>query len=185
MTQDEYLKVAESFDKAEESVTPFPVPSDDEIVVVGDANDTQVVTHDYKIKFRIPQRGEDNNVKYILREIEYNDVFITPRQDPKVQAILLELLPYFRKANGDGTVGKYTEAESFELVKEFSSEIEEHIYSLVAEILGVSPALKNFMAYDSVMDAMANIIRDYASIMNEGLAFFPQSSVAPTITTDQ
>ena len=50
---EEYDKIKAAIEGAEDSVVPFPV-MDDELIVVGDANETQLNKHDFKMRFKVP-----------------------------------------------------------------------------------------------------------------------------------
>ena len=181
MNQEELLNgyevIKEGIDKAPESSTPFPVVKDEKLSVIGDANETQINKHDFKITFRLPDgvvEGEkvDGGV---LKEIEYKDVFVTPRQSGKVISSMCRMLPYFRKIV-DSTKGK--EAQSFskeeiaDILAEFGNEFVDTMYDLVGKTLQIDDALIDYMLPSSAMEATYKIITEYPEIVNEAEAFF-------------
>lgn len=176
MTQEELLKIKGGLDEAEESTTPFAIVDDSTLTVVGDANDTAVVMSDYEINFRIPKKDADGKIQYSIQTIEYKDVFITPRMDTKVIKLITKLIPYFRKPKEDGTVGEYTQDELAEIIENMEDEIFDIMYDLVACVLNVDASLVDFMMPDSVLEAVAKIIRTYPSSVNAGDTFFGSSS---------
>lgn len=165
MTEREYKDIDEGLDKAVDSVVPFPV-ADDEMSVIGDANRTELNKHDFKITFKIP--GENGYEKHVK---EYNGVYITPRQQVRINRAIVALMPYFRKPD-KGDVTTYTTEEKAEILEQFGDEIVDVMYELVAAVLKIDPVLTDYMTVESVMNAAANIIRMYPEMVNEGDTFF-------------
>ena len=165
MTEREYKDIDEGLDKATESVVPFPVV-DEEMMVVGDANKTELNKHDFKITFKVPDGdGYKKHVK------EYTGVYITPRQQVRINKAIVALMPYFRKPD-DGSVSEYTTEEKLKIMNEFGDEIVDIMYELVAAVLKIDPVLTDYMTLDSVMNASVKIIRMYPEMVNEGDTFF-------------
>lgn len=175
MTQEEYIKTRESMEKAEQSTRPFAIPGDDEIIVAGDANDTAVNKSNFKITFRIPKEI-DGKIQYQYTDIEYTNVFITPRQDSRIVKMIVDLLPFYQKASDDGGIEKYDSMEILELLSSFPDAVYDRLYDLVASVLGVDERLKIFMTTDSVLTAFAQICEVFPEVVNEADAFFGQSS---------
>ena len=172
-----YEKMEEGIDNAPESPTPFPVVKDDKLSVVGDANETQINKHDFKITYRLPE-GAANGEKVdggVLKTIEYKDVFITPRQSGKVVSSLCRMLPYFRKiidmADGKDSVS-LTRDEVVAMLAEFGDDFVDNMYDLVAKVLKIDDALIDYMQPESAMQATVQIIQNYPEIINEAEAFF-------------
>lgn len=168
---DKYLEFKEGMEAAETDTTPFIIP-DEELTVVGDANKTQLNCHDFSITFRIPQKMEDGSVKQIKKTKEYKDRYITPRMDKPIAKVLTAVMPYFKKANDDGTVTDYTPEEAAQIVSSFGDDILDLMYEVVGQFLGIVPELRPYMLVDSVEDAMAKIIRQVPEIVNEADTFF-------------
>ena len=176
MLQDDLLRaypgIKEGIDKAPESPTPFPVIQDDKLSVIGDANETQVNKHDYKIKFIIPADYIDDKDEDEVKEVEYKNVRITPRQRASVVTAMCRLLPYFRNVKEDGTVEDYQPEEVVALMSRFDDPMLDTLYNLVATVLRIDKELIEFMDYLSVIEATAQIILDYPDMVNEAEAFF-------------
>lgn len=164
MNIEDYMKVDEAIDKAEESDTPFVVVANDEVNVVGDANKTEINKHDYVINFRIFKDG-----KYEWVKQEFKDVYITPRNDLKVSKMLTQLLPYLRKEE-DGETKKYSRDEVLNILER--DELLDAMYDAVAAVLNIPANLKPYMATDSVIAAATQIIRDFPEAINEAQTFF-------------
>lgn len=181
MTEKDYLKVVDAMDEAQESDRPYLI-HEEEPIVVGDANDTKVNMTDFKVRFRIPKKNDDGKVTYEHREIEYNDVYITPRMDMKIVRVMSELTPFFRKVNEDGTVTKYSDEELSKIVESLDDQILDHMYELVGVVLGIDIRLVPFMELASVMLNVTQIIKAFPEVYNEAEAFFPPSSAEETNT---
>lgn len=164
----EYNEISEALDKAEEDTTPFMVVTDQDLNVVGDANKTEINKHDYKVAFRIYKDG-----KYEWVEKEFKDVYITPRNDVKVSRMLTQLMPYFKKIE-DGKTKKYEKEEILDILTQDT--ILDAMYDTVAAVLSIPDNLKDLMAPESVIQAAAQIIKDYPEAVNEADTFFGKSS---------
>lgn len=171
MNYEDYVKTKEALDSSVESTTPFLVMDDDSLAVVGDANDTQIKPHDYTIRFRVPIE-ENGQRKLTVKEVTYKDKYITPRQDIQIVQLITELLPYFRKANPDGTVTEYSEEELWNLLTEMDQEIFDLMYRLVGSFLGIDKSLNDYMLPGDVLTAVNKILRDYKEVVNEADTFF-------------
>lgn len=177
MQQDELLKayeeIKEGIDKAPESPVPFPVIKDEKMSVIGDANETEINKHDFKITFRLPEGvAEGEKVESgVLKEIEYKDVFITPRQSGKVVSSLCRMLPFFRKIVDKG-VEDYSVDDIVEMLAEFGDDFVDDMYDLVGKVLKIDDALLDYMLPTSAVQATSQIITGYPEIVNEAEAFF-------------
>ena len=164
----EYNEISEALDKAEEDTTPFMVVTDQDLNVVGDANKTEINKHDYIVNFRVFKAG-----KYEWVEKEFKDVYITPRNDVKVSRMLTQLMPFFKKTE-DGKVKKFTNEEILDILTQDA--LLDTMYDTVAAILNIPDSLKDYMAPESVIQAVTQIIKDYPEAVNEADTFFGKSS---------
>lgn len=164
MKIEDYMKVDDALDKAQDSDTPFAVVSNGEINVVGDANKTEINKHDYVIFFRIYKDG-----KYEWVKQEFKDVYITPRNDLKVSRMVTQLLPFFRKEE-DGKTKKFNNEEILAIIER--DEILDAMYDTVASVLNIPDNLKDFMSTDSVVAAATQIMLDFPEAVNEADTFF-------------
>ena len=177
MQQEELLKaydeMKEGIDNAPESPVPFPVVKDEKMSVIGDANETQINKHDFKILFRLPEGVSDGKKVDggVIREVEYKDVFITPRQSGKVVSSLCRMLPYFRKMIGR-EIEEYTRDDIVELLAECGDDFVDNMYDLVGKTLQIDDALIDYMLPSSAIEATTKIIQEYPEIVNEAEAFF-------------
>lgn len=171
MTQNEVLEFKKALDSAEESVVPFAVAKDNELNIVGDANETKVNPFDYKITFRIPDTS-DGTVKYSEKTAEFKNVYVTPRNEMRVVKTIAQLLPYFRKIKEDGTVGEFTNDELLEVVATMEDEVIDSMYTLVSTVLGIDPKLRDYMIAKDVIAATTQIIMTNPSAVNEADTFF-------------
>ena len=177
MQQDELLKayeeIKEGIDKAPESPVPFPVIHDEKMSVIGDANETQINKHDFKIQFRLPEGVADGEKidGGILKEVDYKDVFITPRQSGKVVSSLCRMLPFFRRIVDKG-VADYTQEDIVQMLAEFGDDFVDDMYDLVGKTLKIDDALLDYMLPSSAVQATVKIVTEYPEIVNEAEAFF-------------
>lgn len=177
MQQEELLRVydeiKEGIDKAPESPVPFPVVKDEKLSVVGDANETQINKHDFTIQFRLPEGIVDGEKVDggVLKEIEYKDVFITPRQSGKVVSALCRMLPFFRKIVDKG-VSEYSKEDVIQMLAEFGDDFVDDMYDLVGKTLNIDNALIDYMLPSSAVQATVKIVTEYPEIVNEAEAFF-------------
>ncbi len=177
MQQEDLLKayndIKEGIDAAPESPVPFPVVKDDKISVIGDANQTEINKHDFKILFRLPEGVVDGEKTEggVLKEIEYKDVFITPRQSGKVVSSLCKMLPFFRKLAGK-EVEEYTYDDIVTILAEYGDEFVDEMYNLVGKTLKIDDALLDYMVPGSAVSATYQIITSFPEIVNEAEAFF-------------
>lgn len=167
----DYEKMKEDLEAAQTDTTPFVIP-DSEVTVVGDANKTEINAHDFEITFRIPQEMEDGTIKQVKKTQEYKGVYITPRLDRKLSRLIASMMPYFKKANDDGTVSDYTQEELAKISKDFEGEILDMMYDVVGELLGIHKELRQYMMVDSVEASVTKIFRQIPELINEGETFF-------------
>ena len=168
-----YEEIKEGIDAAPESPVPFPVVKDEKMSVIGDANETQINKHDFKITFRLPEGVSDGEKVDggVLKEVEYKNVFITPRQSGKVVSSLCKMLPFFRKIVDNG-VTEYTHDDVIELLAEFGDDFIDDMYDLVAKVLKIDDALIDYMVPASAVSATVQIVTQYPEVVNEAEAFF-------------
>lgn len=182
MLQDELLatygELKESLDTAPESPVPFPVLKDEKMAVVGDANETQLNKHDFKIRFRLPEGVSDGEkvVGGVVKEVEYKNVFITPRQSGKVVSAICRMLPFFRditaEVGDEGEVKGYSYEEVMTMLATYGDEFIDDMYGIVSSVLKVDPALVDYMEMSSVIEACTKIFKDYPEVLNEAESFF-------------
>ena len=171
MEQKQFELIADAVEEAENSVVPFPVIGD-ELAVAGDANETKIHPHNYKITFRVPKDG-----KYVHKTVEYKDVYITPRQDTKIVKALTAIIPYFRKIKLDGDVENLPVEDRMVVFESLGDDFFDACYDVVATVLRIDQDLKDYMMPGAVLDATAQIINDFPEAVNEADTFFGKSSV--------
>lgn len=178
MNQEELLKgyeeIKQGIDDATQSDTPFLISKDDKLSVVGDANKTEINSHDFKIVFKLPEGTTDGQKVNggVLKEIEYKDVFVAPRRATKVTSAICKLMPYFRKVAENGDVEEYTPDEVINLIAEWDDEMIDTMYYVVATFLEVDDRLVDYMQPSSVLKALTQIVHNYPEVMNESDVFF-------------
>ncbi len=164
----EYNEISEAMESAENDTTPFTIVANGEVNVVGDANKTELNKHDYTITFRFFKDGKYQRVKQ-----EFKDVYITPRNDVKVNRMLVQMFPYFKKVDGE-EIKKYSTTETLDILANDS--LMDSMYDTVAAVLSIPNNLKELMEPDDVIRAARQIMKDYPEAVNEADAFFDKSS---------
>ena len=172
MTKEQYDSIEQALDKAEESVVPYPVVSEDEVAVVGDANLTEIKKEEFKITFYIPQKREDGTVGYTMTEKVFKDVFVQPRYAAEIEMAATMIRPYFTKLNQDGGLSKLTDEEKLDVLRSFDRDIMDHLYELVSRVLHIDSELKDFMYPTSVVDTTVKILLTYQDMVNASDGFF-------------
>lgn len=174
MTEREYRTIEEAFDSAEQDDTPFLVATEDELVVVGDANKTEIDPHDFKIQFRLPPEKPGEKERVVDKE--YKGVYIKPRQRTRLVKALTAIKPFFKKVEENGGLMSLSPEEVAVLLMQSDEEMFDLMYDLVGAALGIDPALVDYMEPLSVLDATANIIHAFSDAANESDFFSGRSS---------
>lgn len=178
LTQNDLLEIQKKMREAESDTTPFTViDGDGNMSVVGDVNKTEPKTYDYVVRFRIPAKyknlvsGGEEIVggKYVIAEVAYPDVYITPRMDMIIVNCLNELKPFLVEIFDDGESKDRSREElgKFVMSTLTNNAIMDAMYNLVKTVVGVDEALAPMMMYDSVFENVLNIIRDFPEVINE------------------
>lgn len=179
MTQEDFLKIADSLKNAEKDDTPFAVIKDDEIAVVGDANKTHVKRNEYVVSFRFPLSNEiyktpESKVigDFYITNIAYKDVMITPRKDLTIVGAIMKLIPYFKNLVETGEVIDKTEEELFDVFLNLKTDILDAMYNVVSTMLEIDDRIVDNMMPTSVFKVCAQLIEDYPEVFNEADLFF-------------
>ena len=169
MTEEQYKMILSAIDKASESVRPFIIASNDEMTVVGDANDTKPKPYDYKIVFRRPVFDKDGNItSEAEEEKEYKNIYITPRKQTKVEKMLVMIMPYFKKEDGS----EYTMMELADIFASMDETLYDYMYDLVSAILEIPEEDKEYMTPGSVIATVIRFMFGNPEAVNEANAFF-------------
>ena len=166
MEQQKITRFIDAVEAAESSTTPFVVAGE-ELAVVGDANETQKNIHDFKMRFRVPfEKG------IVVKEVEFKDIYITPRQDAKVVRAFSAIMPYLRKVKADGDVEKIGPEEAAKILNALEDEFFDAAYDVVATVLRIDADLKEYMIPMDVIDAVTQIAEQIPEVINESDTFF-------------
>lgn len=170
MTREDYELIEGAINDAEKDDTPFLVPNTDELVVVGDANKTEINSHDFEISFRLPPEKKGEPYRTVTKKLE--DVYITPRQDTKILKAFTELMQYFKSVTPQGDVTSMSQEEKLAIVERLNDDAYDVMYDLVALVLRIDNELKDYMTPVSVLKATLQIIRSFPEAVNEADTFF-------------
>lgn len=178
LTQSDLMEIQRKMREAEADNTPFTViDGGGNMSVVGDANKTEPKTYDYVVRFRIPAQYKDLvsggeeivGGKYVVAEVAYPNVCITPRMDIKIVNCLNDLKPFLVEILEDGESKDRDKEElgKFVMSTLTNDAIMDAMYNLVKTVVGVDDALVPMMMYNSVFENVLNIIRDFPEVINE------------------
>ena len=178
ITENDMIKIQEKINDAENDSTPFAVvDSEGDISVIGDANKTERKEKEYVVSFRLPSEYKElfsefeeiADGKYIIANVTYSNVMITPRKDLKICSAMMELLPFIREVLPTGEVKDRSKKEISKIILDWAvkDQIVDAMYNLVAAVIGINDFMKEMMYYDSVLENVFQILIDFPEIVNE------------------
>lgn len=170
MTREDYDLIEGGLQEAEKDDTPFLIPAEDELVVVGDANKTEINSHDFEITFRLPPEEKGWPYRVVVKKFE--DVYITPRQDTKILKAITTMMPYFKAVTPQGEVTKLSSEEKMTIFDQLDDAVYDAMYDLVGFVLKIDDMLREYMIPTSVLRATLQIIQFFPEAINEADAFF-------------
>ena len=179
MKAKDFLAANNQLKKTIEDETPFLIAKEGEIIVVGDANKTEVKKNDYITKFRMPKSEFDTKPEgaqeigdFYIFSLIYEGISITPRSDLKIVDAIFKILPFFNKLNEDGSIEELGREELLTMFAHAKEEIHLAMYNLVATFLGIDDHLGAHMLPFSVIGALSQLIDNHPEIFNEADVFF-------------
>ena len=179
MKAKDFLAVNNQLKKTNEDETPFLISKDEELIVVGDANKTEIKKDDYNIKFRMPKsefdvkpEGAKEIGNYYVFSLVFDGITITPRSDLKIVDAIFKILPFFNKLKEDGNIEDLSREELLSIFANAKEEVHLAMYNLVATFLGIDDHLGAHMLPFSVVGALSQLIDNHPEIFNEADVFF-------------
>lgn len=180
MEQKDFLNIKHSIEKAEEDTHPVVAVVDDEVNVRGDVNNVKVEPKDYVAKFVVPNYmaenidgAEDLGTGFSLIEIEYKNVFPNVKDNMKYTSAVVQLEPFYKKLNEDGSIEQLDDAEALKTIfKNLENETIEALFRLVQVVLHIDDELADWLTPGSVVKIGQQILDDFPSIVNQGDVFF-------------
>ena len=177
MTKEEFEEIKRTLDDAENDTTPYAVVANDEVGIVGDANNTEAKKGEYTIRFGFPNTEEwrkQIDPNEIFKETEnyigvkrtFKSVFVSPRRHSTVLTAFTELYAFFNYITEDGEVRDLTEDE-IPMALKILDENADAVYNAVATIIGISPEVSEWMLQTDVTYTLLKIINDFPEIINE------------------
>lgn len=170
LTLEQFNTIEKKLDEAQNDDTPYLVATDDEMIVMGDANLTEIKMHDFKMKFIFPSKFKDaidesditlEKDGFIVTEEEYKDVFIDPRKALKLSSDIAMLQPFFKKLNEDGSITELGEEERIGLLTTLSDDIVDALYRIAGRVLDIPENMQKYMAYGSVFEVVVESIDSF------------------------
>lgn len=167
LTEEKIIQLKEAREKAMEDTTPFPIMKDGELAVVGDANKTEINKHDFTLTFVFP-----NGDGYDVKEVEYKDIWLKPRQAVTVQRLMTALQPLFYKVGENGGLTDLSDDEMMEVVEQYEGTVLDQLYHLVATVLGVDERIVDYIEPNSALEAYHQIMKQYPDLVKASDGFF-------------
>lgn len=178
--QNQIIDIKEALDEAEHDDTPFPVATEDGLKVVGDANKTEKKSKTYDVRFRFPlsmTKGMEDQViekigNYGVIKMTFEDVDIVPRRDLKLLAAIMDVLPFFKELQEDGSTEKRSIEDLIAIFRKVPQETIDSMYMIVISFLDVDESIAGYMYVSDVLNTMASLIKDFPEVFNEADSFF-------------
>jgi len=170
-------ELKQSIDDAREDTTPHVGVAKDQILVLGDANKTEVQKHDYTVKviwtkemaekYGLDKNEYEEKGNYVVFEMEFKDVQILPRNRFKVTSAVSDILPFFLDPKKDGNVEDRPLKEITSLCVEMSEDIVDSLYLFVGAVLDVKKEVYSYFDWGSVLELTNKILHDFPDVVNE------------------
>ena len=178
----DFLAIKEGIKQAQEDSTPYPIVNEDNIIVAGDANKTQVKRDNYQIVFKITE-DMIKDFPYDPAEVEKKGNFyrvvvnfknktITPRNEMRLVATATQLMPFFNELKENGEITEFKDQDAVEVFLKHYGEFDLAIYNLVASFLGIDDYYGEYMLPIPVLTAMTQLINNHPELFNEADGFF-------------
>lgn len=163
----EFNALESKLKEAREDDTPYLVAKDDNLMVVGDANKTEKKVHDFNVLFHLPQKFrsafkdedvlKEDDFEFVV-EVEFKDVFVTPRDNIKITSEVATLMPFFNGVSDNGRLRDLTDEEKYEIVSSMNDDVVDAMYRIVGKILKIDDEMLDYVMFSSVMEVTMNFI---------------------------
>ncbi|EMW5451979.1 TPA: hypothetical protein ITS76_000622 [Enterococcus faecalis] len=184
ITKNDVIDMKHKMDKTQDTSKPYAVIDNDNIAVVGDANEIQKVEENYVIKFRVPKEffeeipyGATTVDKYVIFGVEYSNASVTGMNDLKIVDALLNIQPFLKEfyqkdEDGKVTIVEKTDREVLKMLSTSEDEVIYGFYKVVAAFLGVDEELIEYMLPFSVIETFTALTENHPEVFKEADAFF-------------
>lgn len=179
---EDMVEVQDKFEEAGHTDVPIAVVQKDGLKVVGDANKTEVKSHDYSVRFRFPKTMAENINKndilkdlgeYVIVRFDFTDVHIVPRRDYEILESIIEIIPYFKKLDEDGvTLSDMSKTDLLKVLHEANEQIGDAMYNVVSAFLDIDPSITRYMLLPDVMARVKDFMDDFPEVFKEADVFF-------------
>lgn len=179
---EDMVEVQDKFEEAGHTDVPIAVVQKDGLKVVGDANKTEVKSHDYSVRFRFPktmaENINENDIlkdlgEYVIVRFDFTDVHIVPRRDYEILESIIEIIPYFKKLDEDGvTLSDMSKADLLKVLHEANEQIGDAMYNVVSAFLDIDPSITRYMLLPDVMARVKDFMDDFPEVFKEADVFF-------------
>lgn len=179
---EDMVEVQDKFEEAGHTDVPIAVVQKDGLKVVGDANKTEVKSHDYSVRFRFPktmaENINENDIlkdlgEYVIVRFDFTDVHIVPRRDYEILESIIEIIPYFKKLDEDGvTLSDMSKTDLLKVLHEANEQIGDAMYNVVSAFLDIDPSITRYMLLPDVMARVKDFMDDFPEVFKEADVFF-------------
>ncbi|MHC5215194.1 hypothetical protein ACYSNR_00895 [Enterococcus sp. LJL128] len=179
----EILKIKEAMAEAEKDSTPYlAMNEEDELIVNGDANKTEIKSNDYTISFLL---YEDQLADFPYQDaavievsgryravVTLKDKRITPRMNTSLVKYFMELNPFFSEFLPDGSIERASDTVLTERILLAGDQLYLPLYNIVATMLGIDDYYGEYMEQMSVFETFLEILYNHPELVNESDVFF-------------
>lgn len=171
-----FTDLGKAMEKAEHDTTPFAVMENENVIVAGDANKTEVVKKTYTGRFRYKKEmaesiGKENISRetdnYVYVDVTFDDIEVTPRRRYPMISGLQEILLFFRGREESGEMTKLSEKEQARIIGEFSDEALDAVYRFVGAFLGIDNRMLDHLCASSALGLCHQFMEDFPDAFNE------------------
>lgn len=179
ITMEQFEQIDQVRKNAQTDDTPYIGVMDGNISANGDPNKTEIKPADYTVNFIFPD-NEDFRPRVEAMEDEivatkngfmqvrrvYKHVYLTPYRMSDAVTTGAIIWQYLHRITADGEIKPLTYEEMLQVMKADHKELKEASYDLVASVLGISDAEKEFLAPIDVVRVAFEIAMNTPDMVN-------------------
>lgn len=183
VSYEDYKKMQEAMNKADEDDTPRLAVVNDELHVLGDPAKTEAKPHTYTVRFAFPniEKYKNENIiletpTYLVCERTYENVFIPSRRHTTVVSAFTRVETFFKDArlNSDGEmeVEDIPDEDIPLLLETFDDELVDAASKAVAKILKIDDFEADCIVASSAVKTVTRMMADIPEVVNDADYFF-------------
>lgn len=180
ITMEQFEQINEVRNNAQADDTPYIGVMDGIVNVNGNPNKTEIKPADYTVYFCFPDNSDfrrrvemtgDKIVAtqggWLLAERVYKGVYLTPRRVSDAVTAGVIIWQYLNKVTEDGEIKPLSYDEQLLVMKENYKELRETALELVASVLGIDKAEREFLAPVDTVRVAFEIAKNAPNLVNE------------------